>query len=134
MKKVYSTSFILALLVYFCLAVSPLTAATGMWPNNKFIQLVTKPDFAIDSVDVDSYGDGGTCNINFTDVTVEQLKAYAQTLKSDGFRYHVEEITDMTGAYTFRAGDVEKGDGFMVILGPKVFGKGMFLKISSATF
>ena len=104
------------------------------WPENQFTRLVTKPDFTIDSVDTTIYMGEGYCDITFTNVSVEQLKAYAQNLISDGFRYHIEENTDMTGRYTFRAGNVEKGDGLMVTLQPNVFGGGIKFQITSTTF
>ena len=104
------------------------------WPDNQFTRLVTMPNFTIDSVDVSIYMGEGYCDITFTNVTVEQLKAYAQNLITDGFKYHIEESTDMTGAYTFRAGNVERGDGFMVVLQPNVFGGGIKFQITSTTF
>ena len=104
------------------------------WPDNQFTRQVTKPDFTIDSVDTTIYMGSGYCDITFVDVSVEQLKAYAQTLIADGFSYHVEETTDMTGRYTFRAGNVESGDGFMVTIQPNIFGGGINFQITSTTF
>jgi len=108
--------------------------AQNEWPDNQFTKLVTKPDFEITAVDVTIIFGLGACKINFANVTFEQLEAYAQTLKADGFKYHVDEDTDMTGTYTFRAGNVENGDGYMVVLGPDVFEDGMYLEILSSTF
>ena len=124
MKKAFPPAVILALLLSFCFAFSALAAEQGgepsqnAWPDNKFTQLVTKPNLAVASVDVDNYGGGGSCKIVFADATATQLKAYAQTLQADGFKFHVEEFEDMTGAFSFRAGNVEKGEGFMVVLAP----------------
>ncbi|MDR1390716.1 MAG: hypothetical protein LBJ31_12170 [Treponema sp.] len=104
------------------------------WPDNQFTRLVTKPNFTISSVDVSIYMGEGDCSITFTDVTVEQLKAYAQTLIADGFKYHTEEVTDMTGTYQFRAGNVESGDGFMVNIVKDIWSDNYELKITSAAF
>jgi len=123
--------FILAALLFLLTGV---IFAQSTWPVNELTRLVTKPDFTIKSVSVSIYRGEGDCSITFANVTVAQLKAYAQRLIADGFKYHVEEETDMTGTYTFRAGNVESGDGVMVSIVPDTFSGNMKLKITSTTF
>jgi hypothetical protein len=107
--------------------------AQNEWPSNEFTALVTKPEFTVSAVKVESSSGEGKCSITFTGVSVEQAKAYAQTLQNDGFKYSVEDEEDMTGAYTFRAWNVESGDGYMVVLQPDVFGNAGDTKLIIST-
>lgn len=53
----------------------------GAWPDNEFTRQVPAPEFAVHSVTTNS----NSCNITFSDTTIDKLKAYVETLKDAGF-------------------------------------------------
>lgn len=60
------------------------------WPDNEFTKLIPKPDFAVAMAGVS----GGVFAVAFSDVTLDQLKAYVEKVKSAGFTVN-SDVTDM---------------------------------------
>ena len=56
------------------------------WPDNEFTKLVPKPDFEVSL----SLTEGDRCTIQFGSLTAEDLRAYAEKLKSAGFTVDAE--------------------------------------------
>ena len=78
----------------------------GEWPENRFTKLVPKPDFKLfgASLEDDEF------SVMFTDVTVDQVKEYAEKLKANGFNKDVEvEDQNVMGMaiYSFEANNAE---------------------------
>ena len=82
----------------------------GDWPDNEFTKLVPKPSFELQG----AYVDGEMFSVLFVNVTMEQIKAYADQVKAAGFNLN-EELTDenVMGMviYSFAA---ENADGYSV--------------------
>ena len=74
------------------------------WPDNEFTKLVPKPDLNLLTVSEED----GEFTAAFTGATIEQIRAYAEKLKSAGFNNDAEvqdeEIMGMA-IYTFSASD-----------------------------
>ncbi len=74
----------------------------GNWPENEFTKLVPKPSFTLMGANSDEY----SFNVGFTNVTVEQIKAYVEELKGAGFtqgeRTDEQEVMGMV-IYRFTA-------------------------------
>lgn len=64
----------------------------GEWPNNKYTQMVPKPNFGTVMA---TYIEYDSCNVTLCDVTVDQMKAYASKVKQQGFNIDVE-VEDST--------------------------------------
>lgn len=64
----------------------------GEWPNNKYTQMVPKPNFGTVMA---TYIENDSCNVTLCDVTVDQMKAYASKVKQQGFNIDVE-VEDST--------------------------------------
>ena len=56
------------------------------WPDNEFTKLIPKPNFEVSL----SYAEGDQCGIQFADLTAEDLRAYAEQLKSAGYTVDAE--------------------------------------------
>ena len=56
------------------------------WPDNEFTKLIPKPNFEVSL----SYAEGDRCGIQFANLTAEDLRAYAEQLKSAGFTVDAE--------------------------------------------
>ncbi len=72
------------------------------WPDNEFTKLVPKPDFEVSL----SLTEGDRCAIQFGSLTAEDLRAYAEKLKSAGFTVDAETEDDNefgTWIYTYSA-------------------------------
>ena len=72
------------------------------WPDNEFTKLVPKPDFEVSL----SLTEGDRCAIQFGSLTAEDLRAYAEKLKSAGFTVDAETTDEEqfgTWIYTYSA-------------------------------
>ena len=82
----------------------------GNWPDNEYTKLVPKPSFELYAAVIEDE----TFSVMFTNVTIEQIKAYAEQVKAAGFNLN-EELTDenVMGMviYSFAA---ENADGYSV--------------------
>jgi hypothetical protein len=82
----------------------------GNWPDNEFTKLLPKPDFALTAANTSDT----EFSVAFTGVTVEQVKAYAEQVKSKGFTVNPnEQDQDIMGivVYTYNA---KNADGYTV--------------------
>lgn len=80
----------------------------GEWPDNDFTRHVVKPDFEIQFTqqEADSF------MVSFSNVTVQQMKAYADELRDAGFNLSEEENDEVAwGYYSFSA---DNADGYRV--------------------
>ncbi len=75
----------------------------GNWPDNEFTRLIPRPEFQI----AHSFADSDYCQISFSSVSVEQVKAYVQLLKTAGFTLNASENDLGSGTYTFEAQDAK---------------------------
>ena len=82
----------------------------GNWPDNEYTKLVPKPSFELYAAVIE----GETFSVMFTNVTIEQIKAYAEQVKAAGFNIN-EEVEDQEAMgmviYSFTA---ENADGYTV--------------------
>lgn len=72
------------------------------WPDNEFTKLIPKPNFEVSL----SYAEGDRCGIQFANLTAEDLRAYAEQLKSAGFTVDAETTDEEqfgTWVYTYSA-------------------------------
>ena len=72
------------------------------WPDNEFTKLIPKPNFEVSL----SYDEGDRCGIQFANLTAEDLRAYAEQLKSAGFTVDAETTDEEqfgTWVYTYIA-------------------------------
>lgn len=76
------------------------------WPDDEFTKLIPKPDFSLKTA-----GTGDKFIACFQDVTLEQVKAYAESLKAAGFT--LNPATDEAITYKYAASN---GAGYMVEL------------------
>ena len=65
----------------------------GNWPDNEFTQQVPDPGFEVHSVTTNS----DSCNITFSNTTIEQLKEYVETIKDAGFTTVLTRETETRG-------------------------------------
>ena len=72
----------------------------GNWPDNDLAKLVPAANFTISA---STYYDGN-CAISFSGVTLDQIKAYVEQVKSAGFDNDVT-LTDNAGYYSYQAYD-----------------------------
>ncbi len=74
----------------------------GEWPDNEFTRQVPKPEFTL----VGAALDNDNFAVAFNNVTLEQIKAYAEKIKDSGFNLNVD-VQDKTvlgvTMYTFEA-------------------------------
>jgi len=84
----------------------------GNWPDNEFTKLLPKPDFAMTAANTS----GDTFSVGFASVTVEQVKAYVEQVKSKGFTVDPDlQDENVMGivVYTYEA---KNADGYMVTI------------------
>ncbi len=60
----------------------------GNWPDNEFTKLVPKPDFALTAASTEGEG----FSVAFADATIDQIRAYAESVKDAGFS--IDEQTE----------------------------------------
>ena len=53
----------------------------GSWPDNEFTRQVPNPGFEVHSATTNS----NSCNLSFSNTTIDQLKEYVATIKDAGF-------------------------------------------------
>ena len=83
----------------------------GTWPDNEFTRQVPNPGYEVHSVTTNS----NSCNITFSNTTVEQLKEYAETVKDTGFTTTLTRETESRGVthYMYTA---RNDNGYEVIV------------------
>ena len=81
------------------------------WPDNEFTRQVPDPSFEVHSVTTDS----NSCNITFRNMTIDQLKEYAETLKDAGFTTVLTRESEINGVshYLYAA---RNANGYEVIV------------------
>lgn len=85
--------------------------ATDPWPDNEFTKQVSKPDIKIRTAGTLKAGKGEYFSVEFSKgTTKEQIKAYVEKLKSDGFTQHAS-TNDKDANYSFSA---RNGKGYDV--------------------
>ena len=65
----------------------------GNWPDNEFTKQVPDPGFDVHSVTTNS----NSCNITFSNTTIDQLKGYVETIKASGFTTVLTRETETRG-------------------------------------
>ncbi len=84
----------------------------GEWPENEFTKLLPKPDFTL----VGASTNEEDFAVAFQNVTVEQIKAYVEKVKAEGFTVDAEtsdqEVMGMV-IYTYTA---KNADGYTVTI------------------
>ncbi len=82
----------------------------GSWPDNEFTKLLPKPDYAVMAASTTEQ----QFSVSFADMTVEEVRAYAEEVKEKGFTVDAE-ITDQEFEglfiYSYRA---QNADGYIV--------------------
>lgn len=85
--------------------------ATDPWPDNEFTKQVSKPDIKIRTAGTLTAGKGEYLSVEFSKgTTKEQIKAYVEKLKSDGFTQQAS-TNDNDTKYEFSA---KNGKGYSV--------------------
>ena len=87
----------------------------GTWPDNEFTKQVPNPEFEMHSVTTNS----NSCNITFSNTTVDQLKEYVETVKTAGFTTTLTRETETRGVthYLYTA---KNADGYEITVTPSV--------------
>ena len=83
----------------------------GNWPNNEFTRQVSNPGFDVHSVTTNS----DSCNITFSNTTIEQLKEYVETVKEAGFTTILIRETETRGSthYLYNA---RNANGYEIVV------------------
>ena len=83
----------------------------GSWPDNEFTRQVPNPGFNVHSATTNY----NSCNITFSDTTIEKLKEYVETIKDAGFTTTLTRETETRGVthYLYSA---RNANGYEIVI------------------
>ena len=99
------------------------------WPDNEFTKLVPKPSFTLQT----PYADEKEFGVAFTDATTDQIKAYVEQVKAEGFTIgeRIEEESAM--GITYYSFSAKNADGYEVEIFSTSDSKGMLITSPNGT-
>lgn len=83
------------------------------WPDNKYTRQLPKPDIRAGVSKTVTHGFFIVFSVNFIDVTIENIKTYAEQLRNFGYTVNQEETVPDSEMYMFSA---ENEAGYIVVL------------------
>lgn len=82
----------------------------GDWPDNEFTKLVPKPNFDLMGAGTDSEG----FTVAFLDVSIEQMRDYAEKVKAAGFTVDAQTEDQEVMGMVIYSYSASNADGYMV--------------------
>ena len=82
----------------------------GNWPDNEYTRLVPEPDFELYAASTDEEG----FYVSFSNVTLDQIKAYVARVKAAGFNINEEVEEQAIGGMVIYSFTAENSEGYTV--------------------